>query len=206
MSSSRDLLSSRFGGRQAAFTVIELLVSLAIVAGLMGVIGSLLVAQQKACAAQADQTLLAMQISVAGGRLEKQLRLAGAGGCPFATETPILEASPSQVVFLERSATGSTPGLVEWEIVGGSLMRRWGACPTGRPLTYSHSLYNDNKTMLEGVIAGSRFRYLVRGTLSDGPVAYSDLPLVEAVVLDLRAVPAGGQGAVEATVSARVAR
>jgi hypothetical protein len=59
-----------------------------------------------------------------------------------------------------RSAADATPEIVEWELVGGSLMRRrgpWVGVPSGG---VSHALFSDHKTMLEGLAAGGSFTYL----------------------------------------------
>ncbi|OFW60568.1 MAG: hypothetical protein A2133_11950 [Actinobacteria bacterium RBG_16_64_13] len=134
----------------------------------------------------ADRTVGAVQGRVAVSRLERDLRLASAGGCPFAAAGPVLEASASQVVFLRRAATGSKPILVEWEVVGGSLMRRWGPCPDETPSTYPHSNFSDNKTMLENLGNGSSLEYVVNGMLVSPPVAGTDLAAIDAVVLTLQ--------------------
>ena len=83
------------------------------------------------------------------------------GGCLFPTSGALLEASASQVVLLQRAADGSGPVIVEWEIVRGALMRRWGSCPVATSGHVPHSLYKDHKTMLEDVGTGSSFTYVV---------------------------------------------
>ena len=85
-------------------------------------------------------------------------------------------------------------------------MRRGGECPAGRPSSYRHSLFRDNKTMLEGVRAGSAFTYLVNDAEIVGPLDESDLASVEAVVLTMRADVAGEMGSVSVETTARVGR
>ena len=96
-----------------------------------------------------------------------------------------MQAGPFQLVLLERTEEG-VPILVEWEIVGRALMRRWGPCPTTAPTTFVHSLYLDHKTMLERVDpARSRFVYEVAGSMMVAPIPGADLPQVDAVKLEL---------------------
>ncbi len=147
-----------------------------------------------------------VQSRVAVARLERDLRLSSAVGCRFATVGPILEASVSQVVFLEPCVAGPEPLLVEWEVSGGALMRRWGACPAVRPSAFGHSLYLDHKTMLEQLDVGGSFSYLVDGLALEGPVPESALASIEAVILEAPMRVAGGPGAMAVRILARVGR
>jgi Tfp pilus assembly protein PilW len=190
----------------AGFSVIELILGLALTVCLAVAVAPLWLSLQKAGASESDQTVRLLQARVAVARFERDLRLAGAYGCPFRITAPILEASASQVVLLVRSADGAVPTLVEWEIVNGALMRRWGACPPTRPKTFAHSLFVDSKTMLEGVAKASAFAYRVDGEAIDvgsGPV---DLTSIDGVVLELRARADGATALVAATARGRVGR
>jgi hypothetical protein len=157
-------------------------------------------------AREGDRTVQSLQGRVAVARLERDLRLASAKGCPFTVTAPVLEASASQIVFLETPATGSSLLVFEWEIVGGALMRRWALCPAIRPAVYKHSLFRDNKTMLEGVEGGGAFAYVVDGAVVAGPIAQSDLPRIEGVVLGLQVGDEMGKGTSEVGTTARVSR
>ncbi|MBN1630514.1 MAG: prepilin-type N-terminal cleavage/methylation domain-containing protein [Thermoleophilia bacterium] len=195
----------------AGFTLVELLVALALSVCLALALAPFWISLMTAGTRETDRTVWLIQQRVAAARLERDLRLAGAEGCLFPAAGALLEASGSQVVFLQRAADGSAPLIVEWEIARGSLMRRWGSCPVHRPVVLQHSLYEDNKTMLEDVGAGSSFTYVVAGAEQPAPVGESDLGSVETVVLNLRAggavgPVAGGAGAIELTTPARVSR
>jgi len=188
------------------FTLIELLIGLAIALALAVAIAPLWLSLEKAGAGEADCTIGLLQGRVAGARFERDLRLAGAAGCLFPTTCPILQASPSQVVFLERGTEGAAPTIIEWEITQGSLMRRVGRCPASRPSAFAHSLYDDNKTMLEQLQPRSSLAYVVDGVRVSGPVTVGDLVLIDSVELNIAANPAQGPGEVEICASARVAR
>jgi prepilin-type N-terminal cleavage/methylation domain-containing protein len=188
------------------FTLIELLVGLAIALSLACAIAPLWLSLERAGASEAERTISQVQGRVATARLERDLRLAGAAGCLFLTTCPILEASPSQVVFLERGAQGTAPAIIEWEIANGSLMRRVGRCPASRPSAFAHSLYDDNKTMLEQLQPGSKLAYVVDGVNVSGSVTAGDLGLVDSVVLNIVADPSPGPGDVQISTIARVAR
>lgn len=193
------------------FTLVELLVGLAMVLFIAAAVGPLWVTLEGAGASEADRTVQSLQGRVAVARFERDLRLASAAGCPFAVATPILEASTSQIVFLTRT-TEESPGedgaplLVEWEIAAGVLMRRWGSCPASRPLEYRHSLYLDHKTMLEDVGAGSSFAYVVDGEMTAGPISGEDLGAIGAVILDAQVIGEEGRRTVKAATTARVAQ
>jgi prepilin-type N-terminal cleavage/methylation domain-containing protein len=188
------------------FTLVELLVGLALSVSLAMAVAPLWLSLESVGARAADRTIWLLQERVTTARFERDLRLAGAEGCRFATAGALLEATVSQVVFLQHSADGSEPTMVEWEIAKGSLMRRRGACPALRPSVYAHSGYADNKTMLEAVGAGSRFGYVVNGVVVDAPVVQADLAAVGAVVLHLKFSGVGQAGSEEMTATARVAR
>ena len=114
----------------------------------------------------------------------------------------MLQATASQVVLLVKTSGSTAPLLVEWELANDSLMRRWGACPSLCPSTFSHSLYSDNKTMLENVdMSRSSFSYRVAGNDAGLPLATADMPLVDTVSMELAARPlAAARGAVVSAV------
>jgi prepilin-type N-terminal cleavage/methylation domain-containing protein len=188
------------------FTLIELLVGLAIVVSLAAALAPVWLSLERAGANEGDRAISFVQGRVAVARLERDLRLAGAAGCPFPTTCAILEALPSQVVLLERGAEGTAPSIIEWEIAKGSLMRRVGRCPASRPVAFAHSLYSDNKTMLEHLDASSELAYVVNGVRVPGPVAAGDLALVDFVVLAVATKPAPAPGQVPISTTARVGR
>ncbi|MCE5253806.1 MAG: prepilin-type N-terminal cleavage/methylation domain-containing protein [Actinomycetia bacterium] len=194
------------GGGSRGFTLVELLVGLALAATVAVAVAPLWASLEDVGADETDRTVQSLQGRVAIARFERDLRLASAAGCPFAVQGPVLEASGNQVVFLERTGDDGVATLVEWEIVNGALMRRWGPCPVTRPLVHGHSLYVDHKTMLDDVAAGSVFAYVVGGVPATGPVSGQDLDRIEAVVLDARVVSEEAGPGVKVSTTARVAR
>jgi prepilin-type N-terminal cleavage/methylation domain-containing protein len=193
-------------GSSRGFTLIELLVGLALTVCIAVAVAPLWLSLERAGATEADRTVQSLQGRVAVARFERDLRLASASGCPFALESPVLEASDSQVVLLDRSAEGDVPIIVEWEIVSGALMRRWGFCPSSKPVVYRHSLYRDHKTMLEGVTKASAFSYVLNGESVTTRLEEEDLGSIEAVVLEGWALAQGGGASIEVSTTARVAR
>ena len=182
------------------FSLIELLLGLSLALCLALSLAPVWVSFQALGAREADDTVWALQGKVAGARLEKDLRQAGFQTCSFPAAGSVLQATDTQVVLLVASPGSQEPVLVEWELVGGSLMRRWGDCPATCPPTFAHSLYLDSKTMLENVDAGrSGFSYRVAGREAS-EVAAADLGLVDGV--SFRVVERGGSAAGDAGVSA----
>jgi type II secretory pathway pseudopilin PulG len=188
------------------FSIIELILGLALTVCLAVAVAPLWLSLQGTGVREGDRTVRLLQARVAVARFERDLRLASAAGCPFSLTAPILEASSSQVVFLEQPALGVTPILVEWEIVNGSLMRRRGACPVGRPVVFSHSLFVDHKTMLEGVRPGSVLGYLEGNVGVDLSGSVVDLAPVDGVVLELMTSTEGANASVLIRAQARVGR
>lgn len=184
-------------GNGAGLSVIELLIALALGLSLALGVAPLWTSFQALGGRETDKTIWALQGRVAAARLERDLRSATAEGCPFVVGGPVLQATASQVVMLVRKADSMAPILVEWELVAGSLMRRWGPCPAVRPLTYPHSLYSDSKTMLEGIAsAASAFGYDAAGTRVPAPIDSHDLMLVDGISLLVAsgsAVPGAGE-------------
>jgi hypothetical protein len=188
------------------FSVIELIVGLALTVCLAVAVASLWLSLQGIGVREADRTVRLLQARVAVARFEHDLRLASAAVCPFLLSAPILEASPSQVVFLERPTAGAALILVEWEIVNGTLMRRRGTCPVARPVVFPHSLFVDHKTMLEGVKPGSVLSYLTGSAPVDTPADVVDPALICGVVLDLDISAEGDNASVHVTARGRVGR
>jgi type II secretory pathway pseudopilin PulG len=203
--SSASSAESRHRG-VGGFSLVEVLVALSLAVCLAMAIAPLWTTLEGNASAEGDKMIALVQSRVAIARLQRDLRLANASGCLFGASGPVLCATASQVVFLEPAETTETPVVVEWELVGGSLMRRSGPCPTARSLTFPHSLYTDHKTMLERVSSGSSFQYLVDGCRSDGAVAAEDLAGVECVFLDAAVGALGAHGEVQVATAAWVGR
>jgi Prokaryotic N-terminal methylation motif len=202
-----EILRAGLSRGEAGFTLIELLLGLFLALCLALGVAPVWVSFQSLGVRESDETIWTLQGRVAIARLEKDLRLAGADHCPFATGASVLDATPTRVVFLTRELDSTAPVLVEWELVNGSLMRRWGPCPGSRPSVFIHSLYSDNKTMLEGADpARSAFSYTVAGKRVAAPISATDLLLVDSVDLVLNARPLAGGGAPSVKTSALVGR
>lgn len=142
------------------FSLVELLVGLALSVMLALAIAPLWVAAQKVTVEGGDRVLATFQARTMVARLERDLRLASALGGGGLECAPLVQANGHHLVVVTRSAADATPEIVEWELVGGSLMRRrgpWVGVPAGG---VSHSLYSDHKTMLENLATGGSFTYL----------------------------------------------
>jgi prepilin-type N-terminal cleavage/methylation domain-containing protein len=174
------------------FSLVELVVGLALLLVIACAALALWTGLERAGTSDGDRMVLLLQSRVAAARLERELRLATAQGCLFTVGGPVLEARPNQVVLLTRVEQVAGPVLIEWEVVNGNLMRRRGACPAIRPLLFSHSLYSDNKTMLEGMTSATCFRYFVGGLEIQAPVAAADLAFIDEVRLVGAAATRGG--------------
>ena len=196
----------RSSGACAGFSAIELILGLALTICLAMAVAPLWLSLQTTGVREGDQTLRLLQARVAVARFERDFRLASAAGCPFSLSSPILEASSSQVVFLQRPTVGAAPILVEWEIVNGTLMRRRGPCPAARPSVFSHSLFVDHKTMLEGVIPGSVLVYFTGSAPVDAPADVIDLTSIDRIMLELQTAAEGANAPVHATARGRVGR
>jgi type II secretory pathway pseudopilin PulG len=188
------------------FSIIELILGLALTVCLAVAVAPLWLSLQGTGVREGDRTVRLLQARVAVARFERDLRLASAAGCPFSLTAPILEASPSQVVFLERPTAGAALILVEWEIANGTLMRRRGACPVARPAVFSHSLFVDHKTMLEGVKSGSVLAYLEGDVRLDPSGGVVDLARVDGVMLELETSAEGANSSVHVSALGRVGR
>ncbi len=204
--SSGSASSGSEGQNHSGFTLIELVLGLTLAVILTLAVAPLWTALQSGSASEGDQTLRLLQERVAISRFERDLRLASAAGCPFELSAPVMEATGSRMVFLAPAADGPAPIVVEWEIVGSTLMRRWGDCPSTRAAALAGSAYRDNKTMLEGVQSGSYFSYVVDGRVMAAPTTEAELTAIDEVVLELRAKSDGARSPVRVVSEARVGR
>lgn len=203
--STSSLQSSKMGSA-AGFTTLELLVGMALTVVLFLGVSPLVVTIQKTGVREGDRTIAVLQGRVAEARLEKDLRLASAGGSAFPTDGPVLQATARQVVFLGHIDRLSALSIVEWEIVDGNLMRRWGPSPKSRPASFSHSLYVDNKSMLEGLAGDACFTYVVNGAVVEGTVPTDDLSFVDEVAIRGKGSDTAGVWPLAISGTARVGR
>lgn len=196
----------------SGFSVIELLLGLSLALCLVLGVAPLWTSSQSLAVREGDETVWTLQARVALARLEKDLRLAGAGGVAFPAGSAVLDASSSRLVLLVKTEGAPASLLVEWELVNGSLMRRWGPCPASLPGAFDHSLYVDNKTMLESIdLARSRLSYSVAGiaAVANGNTSSLpeiDLPLVDMVTLELHSRLPGVAAQAQAVASRGVGR
>jgi hypothetical protein len=186
------------------FTVLELLVGITLTVILVVGVSPLLVSLQAAEVRETDRTIAVLQGRVAGARLERDLRMATGGSSRFPIDGPIIEATPRQIVFLGRSRGAPGLSIIEWEVVGSSLMRRRGPCPRLRPSLVSHSLYVDHKSMMEGLAGDARFSYVVNGAPVPFSVSATDLPVVQTVLLRGSGRDANGEWPTAVYTMARV--
>jgi hypothetical protein len=201
--------SSISRGRQvrvAGFTALELLIGLTLTVLLALAVAPLSLSLQTTGVREADRTVVLLQGRAAAGRFERDLRLATAGGSPFWAGGPILQATPWQVVFLGRAGDGAVLNILEWEIGADCIMRRWGRCPTVKPLTFAHALYVDHKSMLDGIAPYGAFSYLVNGKVLAGTVPESSLVSIEAVILRAKGHDSAGDWPLGLWTTARVGR
>jgi prepilin-type N-terminal cleavage/methylation domain-containing protein len=196
-------------GDSHGFSLIELLVGLVLSLMLALAIAPLWTTASKLTVEGADRVMATFQARTAVARLERDLRLASALGGVGLECAPVVEADEHHLVVVTRSAANATPELVEWELVGGSLMRRrgpWAGIPAGG---VSHSLFNDHKTMLEGLAAGGSFAYLsgarvLAGNATPERDAITEVVIQGAAIVGARAEVPGALVPFRATM--RVAR
>lgn len=198
--------SRRLGGERGGFTLIEVLLGLTLTVVLALALMPLALCLERQSAQESDRTITVLQGRVAAARLERDLRLASAGRSVFVTYSAILEATPSQVVFLGQADDEVSLDLIEWECAGGRLMRRWGRCPDERPPVFGHGLFLDSKTMLEGLREGEPLSYVVMGRITPGPVPPEDLGDIEAVRIRLEGEDDAGRWSECMSTVARVGR
>jgi hypothetical protein len=194
------------GTRLAGFTALELLIGLALAILLLLAVAPLSLSLKGVGVREADRTVSLLQGRTAAGRFERDLRLAAAAGSRFFVSGPILQATPQQVVFLGHAADSAMLNVIEWEIVADRMMRRWGACPANRPVTFAHSLYVDNKTMWQGMGRNGVFLYVVNGEVLAGTVSETDLDSIEAVILRASGQDSSGDWPLALWTIARVGR
>jgi hypothetical protein len=145
-----------------AFTLIEVLLALSLAVGLSLSLMPVWHALEQSQVRAGDRTIALLQGRLAAARFEKDLRAAASGADTRGSCAAVVRAEAHEVVFLMSGPRGIE--LVEWEFAGGRLMRRSASWSGVLPPTISHSIYTDNKTMLEGVASGE-FRYEAGGQL-----------------------------------------
>jgi hypothetical protein len=197
--------ASRRTLRQEGFTALELLLGMVLSVFLAMSIAPVVFSLQKTGVVESDRAVVLLQGRVAAARLERDLRMAGVG-YRLPAEGPVLKASDKEVVFLSHSGANNDPCVTEWEIVGSNLMRRWGPSPSSLPTVFIHSLYVDNKTMLEGLSGDAHFSFMIDGQVVEGTVRQSDLGWIEAVVLSASGQDAAGEWCAALWTIARVGR
>jgi prepilin-type N-terminal cleavage/methylation domain-containing protein len=163
------------------FSLIEVLVALALSLMIAMTVSTVWISTQRSQVEAADRVSARLMTRVVAARFEKDLRHATIEGCGTAITGSLLRAESQEVVMLSI-AGGHDPELVEWEVVGGSLMRRHGPWTGLVPPRSQHHAYTSNKTMLEGVGPSTGFAYGVTG-LEVPQVADGDLRLVTRVYL-----------------------
>ena len=191
-------------GHSWGFTVVELLIGLVIAGCLAGALAPVWLSLQRAGETESDRGIWYLQSRVALARFERDLRISGAGGCHFPVAGSVLEATPSQLVILSKAAEQSVPVIVEWEMVKGTLMRRWGPCPEAMPSGFRHSIYSDSKTMIENLDAGSSFSFFADGVRVTPPLDTCELVSIDSVFLDLRGGSFTRPGGVNVSTVGRV--
>jgi type II secretory pathway pseudopilin PulG len=183
MSSTRHGPDARAVGEVIAsgMTLLELLFATSLTLLLVAALAPAWLSFQATTIGTTDHVVSLLQSRVALARLERDLRLATAEDESTSACSAMVEADANQFVVLTRSGADMTRELVEWEFTGGTMMRRRVPWSGGPPSTVTHSLFSDNKTMLEGVQPGATFRYLDRGKSVLGQTGPVDRTLIESV-------------------------
>ncbi|NLE73901.1 MAG: hypothetical protein GX604_04630 [Actinobacteria bacterium] len=163
------------------FTLMEALVGLVVAVVLVVAVSGVWVGLERRGATWNDRVVLMLQSRVAEARLERDLRLATAEGCAGVGSGPIVAATPTEIILVSRCATNGDMELVEWELTGGSLMRRRIPWPGQLPRPLNHAAFTDHKTMLDGVVAAPGFRYLCGTQELPSPVTAEDRALIDTV-------------------------
>ena len=167
---------------RGGFTLLEVLVAMLLTLLLLGASLPVWQGLQVLAVGEVDHAIGVGQSRVAAARFERDLRSASAADSAGAECVAVLEATSSQIVLLTRSGPGAVPEIVEWEVTGGSLMRRRGPWTGSTPTGFPHGGYLDHKTMLEGVEA--RFAYSGAGFEGLANVEARALGLVRGVRLE----------------------
>lgn len=188
------------------FSLVELLWALVLTGLLISSVGPCWIGLQKAGIGQSDRAIAVVQGRVASARLEQDLRQAGTRDVSFKADGPLLRCEPNEVVFIAKENADAPPKLLEWEVSSGKLMRRWGSCPVSRPQSITHSLYADNKSMIEGVASGAGFHYVLIDGAALSSVPADELYLVDKVQLEEKVVIPGGVLSAHLLASALVGR
>ena len=182
------------------FSLLELLLGLGLTLLLAAGLVPAWASFQNRATGASDHVVGVVAARVALARLERDLRLASAAGSSTLAGAPLLEATPTELVVLTRDLGGAAFEIVEWEAVGGRLMRRRAVWTGSVPVDFSHGLYRDHKTVLEGLPSeGALFSYRLGAFDAGAPIAPADLPLVTAVAVrgSVRPAPAAGSIALD---------
>ncbi|MHB1343359.1 MAG: prepilin-type N-terminal cleavage/methylation domain-containing protein [Thermoleophilia bacterium] len=186
----RPDLARIFTSTSDGFTLLEVLVALVLSLVILLGTAPLWVTTVRTGVASQELLVDVERWRVVSARLERDLRMASAAGIKGLGCVPLLEATPSRLVLVTRSAGGPEPEIVAWEFAGGSLMRRRMPVPAEGP-SPTISGFPDNKTMLEGVDGGVFF-YSMGGLGLGTNLSTEDLTLVDAVEVTC-SVTAGGR-------------
>ncbi|NLT34684.1 MAG: prepilin-type N-terminal cleavage/methylation domain-containing protein [Gaiellales bacterium] len=171
---------------RSGFTLVEVLVALALSTLLLLLLAQLWTGVEKRSADITDRLVWQLQARVAGIRLKHDLRSACAvGGGSAGVPSLLLEADGGRLVMLARTGSPADVELVAWEISGARLMRRRGdaATVTG-PLPSGGWHFIDHKTMLEPVEEAARFRYYSEDRELVAPLSPDGLLLADRVQLE----------------------
>lgn len=191
---------------QGGFSLVELLWALVLTGLLLSSVGPCWIGLQRAGIGESDRAISVVQGRVASARLERDLSQACTRGISFTANGPLLKCEANEVVFVARDSAGGTSKIVEWEVSAGKLMRRWGTCPASRPQSVTHSLYADNKSMVEGMASGSGFHYMLVDGTSLNSVPVDELYLVDKVQFEGTVAVSGGGLSARVLASAPVGR
>lgn len=152
------------------FTLLELLLALALSVMLAVAVLPVWTGLLEYQTAASDHVIDLTQGRVAGARLARDLRLAGAVEVANAEGVALLRAEGNEMVLLSRVGEEGGVELVEWELAGSRLVRRRSPWTGPLPDVIGHGTFIDHKTMLEGVSSAARFSYLSGGRELVDPV------------------------------------
>jgi prepilin-type N-terminal cleavage/methylation domain-containing protein len=166
------------------FSLLELLMALSLTVCVALAVAPLWTSLETKAKVDGDRAITLLQERVMIARLDRDVRAASAACSMFPTSSALIQAAPSQIVLLCASSATEVPYLVEWEVANGAIMRRRGPCPRAIPGSVPHSLYTDNKTMLENVASSTRFAFTsASGKILAQPISGDGLSLVATVLL-----------------------